>query len=171
MHLGSGLWVCAKRLERRTFGWPSGEESARDLRPEELQLLLHGLEATPRRNWGSFPPFFSFRVHFSLHSNFPFCLTRLMSLAKEAAVVLPPSGPSEGSGRNRSVGPWRLRRTWFSWTSSQGPGSRSPTCRLYIQVIQWRPVELPLTQGYDGLSYWSAAIGGVSPRPPAEDED
>ena len=40
-----------KRLERGTFGWPSGEESARDLRPEELQLLLHGLEATPRRNW------------------------------------------------------------------------------------------------------------------------
>jgi transposase len=48
---GSGLWVCAKRLERGTFGWPGGEESARDLRPEELQLLLHGLEATPRRNW------------------------------------------------------------------------------------------------------------------------
>ena len=48
---GSGLWVCAKRLERGSFGWPSGEESVRGLRPEELQVLLHGLEATPRRNW------------------------------------------------------------------------------------------------------------------------
>ena len=48
---GSGLWVCAKRLERGTFGWPSGEEPVRGLRPEELEVLLHGLEATSRRNW------------------------------------------------------------------------------------------------------------------------
>ena len=48
---GSGLWVCAKRLERGSFGWPSGEESVCGLRPEGLQVLLHGLEATPRRNW------------------------------------------------------------------------------------------------------------------------
>jgi transposase len=55
---GSGMWVCAKRLESGTFGWPSGEESVRGLRPEELQVLLHGLEATPRRHWfqGNFPP-------------------------------------------------------------------------------------------------------------------
>ena len=48
---GSGLWVCAKRLERGTFGWPAGEGSSRSLRPEELHLLLNGLEATPRENW------------------------------------------------------------------------------------------------------------------------
>jgi transposase len=48
---GSGLWVCAKRLEKGTFGWPQGEGPSRCLRPEELSLLLHGLEATPRRNW------------------------------------------------------------------------------------------------------------------------
>jgi len=48
---GSGLWVCAKRLEKGTFGWPQGEEPSRCLRPEELSLLLHGLEATPRRHW------------------------------------------------------------------------------------------------------------------------
>ena len=38
---GSGLWVCAKRLERGTFGWPTGEGKSLCLRPEELQLLLH----------------------------------------------------------------------------------------------------------------------------------
>ena len=39
---GSGLWVCAKRLERGTFGWPKGEGHSCCLRPEELSLLLHG---------------------------------------------------------------------------------------------------------------------------------
>ena len=48
---GSGLWVCAKRLERGRFGWPTGEGASRCLRPEELQLLLHGLEARSRRGW------------------------------------------------------------------------------------------------------------------------
>jgi transposase len=48
---GSGLWVCAKRLERGTCGWPNGEEPVRGLRPEELQLLLHGMEGQPRRHW------------------------------------------------------------------------------------------------------------------------
>lgn len=48
---GSGLWVCAKRLERGSFGWPSGEEPVCGLRPEELSALLHGLEARPRRHW------------------------------------------------------------------------------------------------------------------------
>jgi transposase len=48
---GSGLWVCAKRLERGTFGWPRGEGAAQGLRPEELQVLLQGLEATTRRHW------------------------------------------------------------------------------------------------------------------------
>lgn len=48
---GSGLWVCAKRLERGTFGWPAGEGASCCLRPEELQLLLHGIEGKPRRHW------------------------------------------------------------------------------------------------------------------------
>jgi transposase len=48
---GSGLWVCAKRLEKGTFGWPKGEGPSSCLRPEELTLLLNGLEGTPRRNW------------------------------------------------------------------------------------------------------------------------
>jgi transposase len=48
---GSGLWVCAKRLESGSFGWPVGEGASLCLRPEELQLLLHGIEGKPRRRW------------------------------------------------------------------------------------------------------------------------
>ena len=48
---GSGLWVCAKRLEKGTFAWPKGDGSSYSLRPEELQLLIHGLEGTPRAHW------------------------------------------------------------------------------------------------------------------------
>jgi len=48
---GSGLWVCAKRLDSGTFGWPSGQGASACLRPEELSLLLHGMEGTTRRNW------------------------------------------------------------------------------------------------------------------------
>src|SRR5882724_10750692 len=53
---GSGLWVCAKRLERGRFHWPKAAPEARSvsLRPEELSMLLNGLDlaaARPRRNW------------------------------------------------------------------------------------------------------------------------
>jgi transposase len=48
---GSGLWVCAKRLERGRFGWPTGDGASRTLRPEELTLLLHGLEGQSRAHW------------------------------------------------------------------------------------------------------------------------
>ena len=48
---GSGLWICAKRLEQGTFGWPTGPGQSQRLRPEELTLLLHGLESTSRRPW------------------------------------------------------------------------------------------------------------------------
>jgi transposase len=48
---GSGLWVCAKRLEGGTFGWPEGEGASGSLRPEQLQLLLHGMEGRSRRRW------------------------------------------------------------------------------------------------------------------------
>ena len=48
---GSGLFVCAKRLEKGTFGWPTGEGQSLCLRAEELTLLIHGLESTSRRAW------------------------------------------------------------------------------------------------------------------------
>jgi transposase len=48
---GSGLWILTKRLEAGTFAAPSGEGKSASLRPEELTLLLHGLESTSRRQW------------------------------------------------------------------------------------------------------------------------
>ena len=48
---GSGLWIFAKRLEKSTFAWPAGEGSSKGLRPEELSLLIHGIDGQPRKNW------------------------------------------------------------------------------------------------------------------------
>ncbi|MGA7414226.1 MAG: IS66 family insertion sequence element accessory protein TnpB [Bryobacteraceae bacterium] len=52
---GSGLWVCAKRLERGRFRWPAavGSRSV-TMRPEELAMLVNGMDLTqarPRSNW------------------------------------------------------------------------------------------------------------------------
>jgi transposase len=52
---GSGLWVCAKRLEKGRFRWPqaaSGQVKV-ILSHEELALLLGGIDlaATQRRRW------------------------------------------------------------------------------------------------------------------------
>ena len=48
---GSGLFVCAKRLEKGTFGWPADEGKSLCLRAEELTLLIHGIESASRRAW------------------------------------------------------------------------------------------------------------------------
>ena len=52
---GSGLWVCAKRLEKGRFRWPAATEcGCLVMRPEELAMLLNGLDiadARPRKNW------------------------------------------------------------------------------------------------------------------------
>lgn len=52
---GSGLWICAKRLEKGRFQWPASAEAvSMRMRPEELAALLNGLdlaEAKPRRGW------------------------------------------------------------------------------------------------------------------------
>ena len=53
---GTGLWNCAKRLERGRFSWPtvSGEaESKVLLSHEELALLLGGIDLsrTRRKEW------------------------------------------------------------------------------------------------------------------------
>jgi len=50
---GSGLWVCAKRLEKGTFAWPEGGEGAIELSQNQLNLLPGGLDLKQlrRRRW------------------------------------------------------------------------------------------------------------------------
>jgi len=52
---GSGLWLCAKRLEEGRFSWPVVQEGVGrvSLRAEELTLLLGGieLERTRAKEW------------------------------------------------------------------------------------------------------------------------
>jgi transposase len=48
---GSGLWVCAKRLERGRFTWPVGDHGQVSLRGEEFSALIHGLEVHTKAGW------------------------------------------------------------------------------------------------------------------------
>ena len=52
---GSGLWVCAKRLEKGRFSWPEEAEGCArvKLAREDLVLLLGGIELdrTRRKGW------------------------------------------------------------------------------------------------------------------------
>ena len=52
---GSGLWVCAKRLEKGRFRWPAtaNEQTKVVLSHEELALLLGGIDlaGSKRRKW------------------------------------------------------------------------------------------------------------------------
>jgi len=52
---GTGLWICAKRLERGRFAWPQAGNSQGKimLSHEELSLLLGGIDLsqTQRRPW------------------------------------------------------------------------------------------------------------------------
>lgn len=53
---GSGLWVCAKRLEKGTFAWPASSEGQIEpveLTRMQLNLLLEGLDLkqTRARRW------------------------------------------------------------------------------------------------------------------------
>jgi len=42
---GSGLWVCAKRLEKGRFRWPEADnEHSVTMRGEELAMLVNGLD-------------------------------------------------------------------------------------------------------------------------------
>ncbi len=51
---GSGLWVCAKRLEKGCFHWPQAVHARSvTMRPEELAMLVNGLDLKQarQRNW------------------------------------------------------------------------------------------------------------------------
>ena len=57
---GSGLWVCAKKLDRGCFRWPDVGSTVKKivLNHEELALLLGGIDLaeTKRRKWYRKPP-------------------------------------------------------------------------------------------------------------------
>lgn len=48
-----GYWVCAKRLEIGTFGWPDAKTKSVEMTLAELALLLGGVDVreTTRRRW------------------------------------------------------------------------------------------------------------------------
>ena len=48
---GTGLWVCAKRLEKGRFTWPEGAGASARLRSEELTAMLSGLEVRAKAGW------------------------------------------------------------------------------------------------------------------------
>ena len=52
---GTGLWICAKRLEKGRFSWPIQGDKGSSVRltHEELALLLGGIDIakTRRKNW------------------------------------------------------------------------------------------------------------------------
>lgn len=50
---GSGLWVCAKRLERGGFSWPESGAEVGTLSARELTMLLDGvdLKQTSKKAW------------------------------------------------------------------------------------------------------------------------
>jgi transposase len=52
---GSGLWVCAKRLEKGRFHWPAAGDAQGKvvLNHEELYMLIGGIDLaqTKARNW------------------------------------------------------------------------------------------------------------------------
>lgn len=49
----NGYWICAKRLEKGTFAWPKTGGTSLEMTPEELALLLGGIDLreTKRRRW------------------------------------------------------------------------------------------------------------------------
>ena len=62
---GSGLWVCAKRLEKGRFCWPAGSAAGLEssgarvsISAEELTMLLGGIDLaqTRRRTWWRHEP-------------------------------------------------------------------------------------------------------------------
>lgn len=51
---GSGLWLCAKRLEKGRFRWPEADHARSvTMRAEELAMLVNGLDwkQTEPRAW------------------------------------------------------------------------------------------------------------------------
>ena len=55
---GSGLWVCAKRIERGRLHWPEASDVKVQLSREQFALLVGGIDLTQtrERKWYRKPP-------------------------------------------------------------------------------------------------------------------
>jgi transposase len=53
----AGYCLFAKRLEKGTFAWPSERRPSFEMKPEELMLLIGGMDVakTTRRRWLDYP--------------------------------------------------------------------------------------------------------------------
>ena len=40
----TGFWLAQKRLERNTWTWPDNSEEARQITPEQIEMLLWGID-------------------------------------------------------------------------------------------------------------------------------
>ena len=40
----TGFWLAQKRLERNTWSWPDNSEEARQITPEQIEMLLCGID-------------------------------------------------------------------------------------------------------------------------------
>ena len=40
----TGFWLAQKRLERNTWPWPDNSEEARQITPEQIEMLLCGID-------------------------------------------------------------------------------------------------------------------------------
>jgi transposase len=48
---GSGIWICAKRLESGRFTIPVSEQGQISLRGEDFNALIYGLEVRSEKDW------------------------------------------------------------------------------------------------------------------------
>ncbi|MCR5252776.1 MAG: IS66 family insertion sequence element accessory protein TnpB [Treponema sp.] len=47
---GNGFWIAAKRLERERWPWPQTQEEAMEIKNEDLELLLKGINVWKRHS-------------------------------------------------------------------------------------------------------------------------
>jgi transposase len=73
---GSGLWVCAKKLDGGRFRWPDADSTVKKLvlSSEELALLLGGIDLTQTRprKWYRKPPAEESTESLKMHKHWAF---------------------------------------------------------------------------------------------------
>ena len=119
---GSGLWVCAKRLEKGRFRWPAAQDgSCIVMRPEELAMLVNGLdlaEARPRKNWLR-------RAAGGIKHFCRVCVRKRLAITRSLTYNL-----TYSRGSLRSPIPHRISRTRVSVGASEDPVAHRRTAAV-----------------------------------------